>query len=684
MNKDIDTSNVVNISDVALKNEHFRVLSKGLKFVPTPTNLNIINIVTNTEKFFYSTSLTKKQLAISEISIFVTKWKKPTRLNLTKQEFALLRDLKNNEQIIIIPAEKGNKIVIMNRQDYINKVEQKLGDIDLYEKVNDPTSLLKRKINEITMKLLSQHKIDDFQKKIWTSIDDLPYVRAQPKTHKKDHRLRIITCTRSTILSYISKYVYSLNEQLRETVENCLKNTRNLITEISKITLDPDDRLISIDAVDMFTNVPVAEAISVILQRIGSSEKFCQTHLTKSDLHELQKLCLKNSYFTFNGRFYRQTNDLPMGNILSGLMADIYLHHHLQQRFKEIQGKTWRYVDDMLVITKMSRMEIEESMKKINSTKHKIKFTYEYEKKNQLNFLNTTQTRNTTTNKIDIQWYRKDTASDRFLNYRSCRHQSIKKNIVRNMTERIITTTKDNRQQMNDFKILKHMFENSQYPKQEIEKQIGETIRKLNNNDNPQYTQDQKRKDKYEFNISLPYTPGIEVLKRKLEKLKIKLYFSYPQKLSSLVFSNINRKSKAIIYKIPCECGAEYVGETKRGLNERMQEHIRNIKENDVQSKSEMVQHHAQQNDACKFNPEIATIIDCETDERKRLIKETLYSNIFNSINRHVKINQSWLPILNKYSDTIKKHIRCREQHDATTFKKKDKAGIVSRTKIKG
>ncbi|CAF5011042.1 unnamed protein product, partial [Rotaria sp. Silwood1] len=194
------------------------------------------------------------------------------------------------------------------------------------------------------------------------------------------------------------------------------------------------------------------------------------------------------------------------------------------------------------------------------------------------------------------------------------------------MTERIITTTKDNHQQMNDLKTLKRMFVNSQYPKYEIEKQIQETIRKLSNNDNPQSINNQKKKDEYEISMSLPYTPGIEVLKRKLEKLKIKLYFSYPQKLSSLVPSNINRKSKAIVYKIPCECGAEYIGETKRGLDERMQEHIRNIKENDDQSKSEMVQHHRQQNGICKFNPKIATIIDYETDERKRLIKETLYS----------------------------------------------------------
>ena len=307
-----------------------------------------------------------------------------------------------------------------------------------------------------------------------------------------------------------------LIEQLRETVENCLKNTHNLITEISKITLDPDDKLISINVVDMFTNVPISEAISIILQRIGSFKTFCQTHLTKSNLYEPLKLCLKNNYFTFNGKFYREKNGLPMGNIPSGLMADIYLRHHVQQRLKEKQGKSWCYVDDILVITKMSKMEIEKSMKRINSTRQKIKFTYEYEKKNQLNFLYTTITKNTTINRIDIQWYRKDTASDRFLNYRSCHQQSIKKNIVRNMTERIITTTKDNRQQMNDLKTLKRMFEHSQYLKQEIEKQIRKTIKTLNNKDNPQSTQDQKK-----TNMSLTYLyPILEVLKCSRENLK--------------------------------------------------------------------------------------------------------------------------------------------------------------------
>jgi hypothetical protein len=40
----------------------------------------------------------------------------------------LLRDLKNMENIIIMPADKGGKTVVMNRNDYINKIEEKLND----------------------------------------------------------------------------------------------------------------------------------------------------------------------------------------------------------------------------------------------------------------------------------------------------------------------------------------------------------------------------------------------------------------------------------------------------------------------------------------------------------------------------------------------------------------------------
>ena len=42
--------------------------------------------------------------------------------------------------------------------------------------------------------------------------------------------------------------------------------------------------------------------------------------------------------------------------------------------------------------------------------------------------------------------------------------------------------------------------------------------------------------------LTLSYAPGIEVLKRKLEKLNIKLYYSYPRKSNTYVNTHLNNQ----------------------------------------------------------------------------------------------------------------------------------------------
>ncbi|CAF4440278.1 unnamed protein product, partial [Rotaria sp. Silwood2] len=128
------------MSDVQLSDIQNRVLSKGLKFVMMPKSIDFVETITNTEKSMSTAPLIIKQAAISEVSTFMQKWKKRKQDNMTKDERQALRDLKNMDNIIIVPADKGGKTVIMNRNDYINKIEEKLDDSKTFEKVRDPTT----------------------------------------------------------------------------------------------------------------------------------------------------------------------------------------------------------------------------------------------------------------------------------------------------------------------------------------------------------------------------------------------------------------------------------------------------------------------------------------------------------------------------------------------------------------
>ncbi|CAF4939093.1 unnamed protein product, partial [Rotaria socialis] len=67
---------------------------------------------------------------------------------MNKEETKLLKEIKSIQDIVIIQADKGGKIVIMNKNDYFNKIEEKLNDLNVYEQVkNDPTTIIKTEIN---------------------------------------------------------------------------------------------------------------------------------------------------------------------------------------------------------------------------------------------------------------------------------------------------------------------------------------------------------------------------------------------------------------------------------------------------------------------------------------------------------------------------------------------------------
>jgi hypothetical protein len=665
MNNINDLNNVINISKVNLSKAHLKVLSKGLKFVPTQKNISTITTITNCETSLNSSPPIIKKAAISEITTFINKWRKPKKSNMTKEETKLLNEIKSMDQIVIIQADKGGKIVIMDKTEYISKVEEKLDDENTYEKLTkDPTEELKAKINDIATKLNQQKKINTAQKLQLTGIDDLPTIRGQPKLHKANYPMRIVTCSRDTILSPISQFIFKIIKELRTTLQGTISNTFKFVDEISGMPLQTNENLASLDIGDLYTNIPVNKAVNITINELIKSKKLDNIKLTKTDVKNLLLLSLKNSYFQFNNKFYKQKSGLPMGNTLSPIIADIYMNYYTKKHLQEINtpSKIWRYVDDILIITTMNEQQLNKYVNNLNKIKGTIKFTYEFENNNKINFLDTTLTKQTINNElqIKIRWFRKDSAADRLLNYHSSHGKSIKENIVKNMTRRIIQTTRDANEQQEDINKLKNVLINSNYPVKEIETLMKEACQTSNMNHSPK-----TNNNEFKFSISLPYVPGIEVLKRRLEKLKIKLYFSYPNKLQSYFNQSMKVQSKSVVYQLQCDCNPPkiYNGETKVGIKNRMKQHFQLI--NKLDNKSEMVQHIEENRYQCLFNTEQAFILQQEKNWNKRRIKEAIYSLVNNSINKHDNLIEAWDPILFKTKQQIQRKIQQQRQQQS-------------------
>ena len=106
-------------------------------------------------------------------------------------------------------------------------------------------------------------------------------------------------------------------------------------------------------------------------------------------------------------------------------------------------------------------------------------------------------------------------------------------------------------------------------------------------------------------------------------------------------------KQDGVVYKIPCECGKVYIGETGRAMQERIKEHDRDIQL--ARKQTSAVSEHANETGHIPIWKEVK-FIDRDTHWYTR--GEAIHIRLHpNNINRDsgIEIPEAWIP-------TIKKH----------------------------
>ena len=134
-----------------------------------------------------------------------------------------------------------------------------------------------------------------------------------------------------------------------------IKNNIDFINKLKSIKLRSNYKIASFDIVDLYTNVPVQETLTILKANLINA-KICNSEEI-NDLVNLLEVVLYQNYFTFNNNYYIQKKSLAMGSPLSGLLADIYLNHYenmyLLNNVNKLSGKIisyTRYVDDTFII----------------------------------------------------------------------------------------------------------------------------------------------------------------------------------------------------------------------------------------------------------------------------------------------------------------------------------------------
>ena len=175
--------NSFNLSKLILSQKSASLLSKGLKFIPSPKDIPIKTIQQISHRLMRSIKLKdhfqdQNQVYDSKIKLFENKSTWEPKLNqisdesidtihqieelaksvineaqknnnkeliclnhstnLTKEEIHALAKLKTNTDIVIKKADKNNAIVLMNKDDYLKEANRQLSNTTYYEKLDNP------------------------------------------------------------------------------------------------------------------------------------------------------------------------------------------------------------------------------------------------------------------------------------------------------------------------------------------------------------------------------------------------------------------------------------------------------------------------------------------------------------------------------------------------------------------
>ena len=169
---------------ITYRSEH--VLSKGLNFAITPDTLLVEEFVVAIEKGCHKMEADKAESFRNDVLGVLSSAKCP-QPNMNVQERKALFDLKKNQSILILPADKGRATVVVDKDDYEKKVSDMLGDRKTYEELKrDPTPIYKRKLMSVLTRLKDEDKISsDMYFRLYPTSEKIPQLYCLPKIHKK-------------------------------------------------------------------------------------------------------------------------------------------------------------------------------------------------------------------------------------------------------------------------------------------------------------------------------------------------------------------------------------------------------------------------------------------------------------------------------------------------------------------
>ena len=535
-------------------------------------------------------------------------------------------------------------MVIMDRQDYINKANHLLNQSTYKSITKDPTNSIKNKLINILKRVKTKTGLDsNTYKSMYPTGCVPPKFYGLPKIHKPDTPLRPIVSSCGSVTYGVAKELAKILKPLVGKSPHHITSTQDFVEQARQIKLEPGECLSSYDVSALFTSVPIDPALNIIKDLLDKDTTLKErTVMEVGDIILLLEFCLKNTYFSFQDQFYEQVEGAAMGSPVSPIVANLYMEY-LEQKALSTAPKFWcRYVDDTFVIHKEGNKQ--GFLQHINSVDPAIRFTVEDNKEDgSIPFLDTI-VKPEVDGSLSITVYRKPTQTDQYLQWDSHHHLSAKFSVIQTLSHRASTMCSNPELLQKEKEHLRKALTNCKYPKwalDKVEKRLNRSSRQVNDGGNNN-AQSANHEVQNKGHIVIPYTQGLcESIKKICGRYGIQTHFKGGGTIKNLLVSLKDKdqmvNQSGAIYWYQCGdlgCDDEYIGETSGTFGERYKEHLK---------APSAIHHHSNLQTGHTTNPNNFQIIGREGHNLARNIKESIYIRVNNpTLNNNIgKFNLS-------------------------------------------
>lgn len=198
--------------------------------------------------------------------------------NLTPEEEQAIQSLRENEDIIIKPVDKGSVTVIMDKEQYVGEADRQLNTTTYYKELNKPIYIESRDRILLIFEKFKKRGGGYFNKiqRDYLAGQDTPrprYFYLLPKIHKSPetwqipHEVppgRLIVSDYGSESSGIAEYIDSYLNPLSTRYKSYIRDTNNFISKIREIRLEEPLLLFSMDINSLYTNIETDQGLAAV------------------------------------------------------------------------------------------------------------------------------------------------------------------------------------------------------------------------------------------------------------------------------------------------------------------------------------------------------------------------------------------------------------------------------------